>query len=105
MINLKEEELNLKVEDNTFNSSLEMFHHFIPTSKVLSYTIPVDDPLSPFSKDSFFWEIRKTNHAVVNWHDERMVNIIVFHLDNLDEKKLKFGNKKSNIFIPAVNTS
>ena len=58
---------------------------------MLSITVPVNNQLSPFVKNSYFSEIRKTNRAVVNWHDEKLVNIVVFHLDNLDEKKLKLG--------------
>ena len=78
---------------------------YFKTSEVISMTVPVDDMMSPFTKDSYFWELRKTNHAVVNWHHEKLVNIIVFHLDNLDEKKLKLNKNESKIFIPAIKSS
>ena len=68
-------------------------------------TVPVDDMMSPFAKDSYFWELRKTNHVVVNWYDEKLVNFVVFHLDNLDEKKLKLNKNVSKIFIPSIKSS
>ena len=69
---------------------------------VVSLVLPVNDPLSPFVKDSQLWGFTRPNIILVPWYNEKLVNIVLIHIDNLDRDIIVEKKIKNEVVFPAI---
>ena len=65
------------------NTSYDLHALVCKSDTILSYTVPVDDNLSPFVKNSSFWNMHRQYSAVINWHNEQLVCFTVFRASDM----------------------